>query len=466
MTSRRLLGLVAVAMLAGCDGAVTLGASAPDAGMPGRDSGKDATSGKDAGSTTGPVDVDAGEYRGDGSFFVDAGAHDGDASLLVDASEYRGDGSFFLDATGAGDALSGGSDGSSGTGGDASAGTDATPGCAPLAACCGSLTGTSRSLCASVAASGNAANCSAELSELEGNGDCTGVSVLASQIQVVPTWLASDGTTLFYVTSESPGLLAVPVGGGAVATLLSGKVNPDFLVVDDVNVYVMEPHSNGSPFSAWSLLRIPKNGSAASLVNDVGAYVLEATTLGGTVYWIQSDSGPEADNATVSIHSEGLPAGSSSLLGGRLIWGNTPSYVGATNKDVFLGGEGALEDFPMTGLPDSGFTTVHGGASCGYLTSDSDAVYCAEQNGQNLRFASDRTVSNLGAAVSSSYIVVDDTYAYWANEVMAGTIVKAPKAGGGTATVIARDTSPTAIAVDAHSVYWADAAGSIKSVPK
>ncbi len=44
--------------------------------------------------------------------------------------------------------------------------------------------------------------------------------------------------------------------------------------------------------------------------------------------------------------------------------------------------------------------------------------------------------------------------------------MKAPKAGGGTATVIAHDTSPTAIAVDASSVYWADENGYIKSVPK
>jgi hypothetical protein len=68
--------------------------------------------------------------------------------------------------------------------------------------------------------------------------------------------------------------------------------------------------------------------------------------------------------------------------------------------------------------------------------------------------------------VSSSYIVFDDTYAYWADKTSAGSIVKAPKAGGGTATVLASDTSPTAIAVDARSVYWSDMAGYIKSVAK
>jgi hypothetical protein len=64
------------------------------------------------------------------------------------------------------------------------------------------------------------------------------------------------------------------------------------------------------------------------------------------------------------------------------------------------------------------------------------------------------------------YIVSDATYVYWVDESAAGTIMKTPKAGGGPATVIAHDTSPTAIAVDAHSVYWADQGGYIKSIPK
>ena len=41
-----------------------------------------------------------------------------------------------------------------------------------------------------------------------------------------------------------------------------------------------------------------------------------------------------------------------------------------------------------------------------------------------------------------------------------------PGDGGGTATVLASDTSPTATAVDDKSVYWSDIGGYIKSVPK
>jgi hypothetical protein len=120
---------------------------------------------------------------------------------------------------------------------------------------------------------------------------------------------------------------------------------------------------------------------------------------------------------------------------------------------------------PDAGAP-SGFQIISGTTNSCALTSDTDAVYCSQGTAPNLRIASDGTVTSLGTAVQSSYIVFDDTYVYWADQGTVGTIMKAPKAGGGTATILARDTSPTAIAVDAHSVYWADQGGYIKSIPK
>jgi hypothetical protein len=123
----------------------------------------------------------------------------------------------------------------------------------------------------------------------------------------------------------------------------------------------------------------------------------------------------------------------------------------------------------MSGVPASGPTPPDGASGeypCQSITSDTNAVYCTVQTPSDVRIASNGTATTLGPSVSSSYIVVDDTYAYWVDQTTVGTIMKAPKAGGGTATVIARDTSPTAIAVDANSVYWSDQSGYIKSIPK
>jgi hypothetical protein len=58
-----------------------------------------------------------------------------------------------------------------------------------------------------------------------------------------------------------------------------------------------------------------------------------------------------------------------------------------------------------------------------------------------------------------------DTYVYWADGVMVGTIMRAPKAGG-TATIVAHDADPVAIAVDANAIYWSDEGGNIMRLAK
>jgi len=190
-----------------------------------------------------------------------------------------------------------------------------------------------------------------------------------------------------------------------------------------------------------------------------------ATTLGSAAYWVEA-AGP---------YSQSVTARSSPLLGGPVSFiasftypGSYPVPIGVTSTTVFLGGptQSLLYSSPIsTGVPASGLATEE--QACYLLSSDTGAVYCSQQNcGSNMSIASDGTATALGTAVSSSYIVFDDIYAYWADMTTVGTIMRAPKAGGGTATVLARDTSPTAIAVDAASVYWSDVGGYIKSIPK
>jgi hypothetical protein len=387
--------------------------------------------------------IDAGRYFGDGSFFVDGGAYP-DVGASTPPTR------------------------------DASSGIDATPGCAPLASCCGSLSGSLQSLCVGVASSGNTTNCSAELTQLEGDGQCMGISIVASEIQLPPSRLISDGTTLFWTNyQQSAGLLAAPVGGGPVTTLLTGIV--DVVYADDVNVYAIVGSSLVSfgdgdldtyLMNDASLLRIPKNGAAATRMNSAGASVWAATTLGATAYWIESATTyGEAD-----VKSVGLLGGPSTTV--LNLTSNVQqglSWLGVTSTTAFVSWAGWVSYFPLVGAtgPSQGPA-----ASCFSLSSDSDAVYCDVGTGTNIRIASDGTTAQLGSGIvplpisEPPYIVSDATYVYWVDESAAGTIMKTPKAGGGPATVIAHDTSPTAIAVDAHSVYWADQGGYIKSIPK
>jgi hypothetical protein len=83
--------------------------------------------------------------------------------------------------------------------------------------------------------------------------------------------------------------------------------------------------------------------------------------------------------------------------------------------------------------------------------------------------SSDGSATTLGTVIDQGLtgfgIAFDDTYVYWVDSTMVGTIMRAPKTGG-TATVVARDTQPLAIAVDANAVYWSDQGGNIMRLAK
>jgi hypothetical protein len=436
MTVRVVLALSAVSLLVACGGEnLVVGSNdGGDGGSSGaRDASKDGSkSHMDGGSTVkGGGAVDAGYYYGDGSFWVEGGAYK-DFDAHVESQD-----------------------------GSTDASIDASPGCATLAACCPSLVSSSQSVCNLVASQGNASECSTELGLLEGEGSCTGVTVVATEVQQTPTRLVSDGTLLYWSAFGSPSLFAMPVGGGPITILLEGggddceAINGVglFLAVDDVNIYVYEA-VNGKP----SLVRLPKNGSPSSLLNERGVSVHSPTTLGGVAYWLEGSG---------RIASAPLQGNTVTFL-----WAPPPGYNGApglalavTSSAAFvlLGGNvqeyaplaGPLERTPSTiNLPETVF-----------LSSDESGAYCSEITGMNSRIANDGTVTSIGPADSSSYFVFDETYAYWANLATVGTIMRVPKAGGAAVT-LATDTNPTAIAVDANSVYWANTAGDIKSLAK
>ena len=143
--------------------------------------------------------------------------------------------------------------------------------------------------------------------------------------------------------------------------------------------------------------------------------------------------------------------------------------IGVTASTVFLSGTG-LSSFPLSGgVPDG---AMPGGGlgvtqACRVMVSNSDAVYC--DDGFIVRIASDGATTALGSVLSDGLvgndIALDDTYVYWVDAVTVGTIMRAPKTGG-SASIVARDTVPVAIAVDANAVYWSDQGGNIMRLAK
>jgi hypothetical protein len=440
--------LVGAGLLAACGGQnLDVGSNregGADSSFPVKDSGPAHRDGSSDGKAPSP------DARTDGSKADGGGSYEM-GGTPVDAGYYYGDGSFWVEGGAYPDV------GTPEAGPDTGA-VDGSAGCGALSACCPTLSVSSQPLCESTASAGNAANCTTELEMLESEGSCTGVTVVASDIEETPFRLVSDGTLLFWITDEaSPGLLAVPVQGGPITVLLSGETAYDqgapFLAVDDVNLYVLE---------GASVVRIPKDGSPATLMNEVGATVISATSLGATTYWLED--APHGSFAVKSSPSMGNTITTIATFSAKV---PALDLIGVTSATVFVGMEASqVYDFPMSGVPASGPAAIAGYA-CVSLTSDTDAVYCSQAfAGSNVRIASDGSVTALGPTSGSSSIAFDDTYAYWVDRTTVGVIKKAPKAGGGSVTVLAQDTSPNAIAVDSARVYWADDEGYIKSIPK
>lgn len=316
----------------------------------------------------------------------------------------------------------------------------------------------------------------------EGGSPEGGPTILASEIQLTPTTLVSDGTSLFWVSSVGVGgpALSMPVTGGAMNTVVAGPLVGGLIAVDDVNFYYSV--GIGPGLSGGGLESVPKvGGGALRLVNEptdaAAVSIVSFTVLGDSAYWLEVDYLSE-QTAEFEVKSAPLLGGAVTTLG---VYGqsNFNGMIGVTSTTVFLTDIiDQIASFPMSqGIPDGGVptpvagfgagttTNYTAGGGCALLVSDTNAVIC-EANPYIYSIASGGTVTTLGTVIGGgNNVAVDDTYVYWLDTGTVGTVMRVPKAGG-TPTVIARDTQPVAIAVDANAVYWSDQGGNIMRLNK
>jgi hypothetical protein len=294
--------------------------------------------------------------------------------------------------------------------------------------------------------------------------------IIASLIQQPPTRMASDGTTLFW--SDGSNVSRVAVGGGAIRTLTPGYL----LSVDDAGVYVYESDGGGGVY------RVPKSGGAQVRISEASTSALigRETTYGGNAYWAEWSSVTTTVQTTppVVVKEAPLAGGPITTIGEfETLSPNGLGPMAVTSDAVFFGvttpSLGVASFSKTTGVPDGGTLQNVPGLSdvCDSLVSDDDAVYCDPELGAITRIASDGALTTLGMAIGGqggpmgTGLALDDTDVYWVDQAMVGTVMKVSKKGG-TATTLARDANPIAIAVDATSVYWSDAGGTIERLSK
>ncbi|MGO8993495.1 MAG: hypothetical protein ACLQVI_09200 [Polyangiaceae bacterium] len=282
-------------------------------------------------------------------------------------------------------------------------------------------------------------------------------SSIAQNVAAPPLLLASDGTALFWI-DQTGALWSVPVGGGTPTQIATGASGAIYLSVDSTNAYFI----GSGGFSS-----VPKQGGTPAVMIATPNEIWAATVAGGTAYWAEQE--PEVVGSPPSlpppeppevVKSAPFVAGGAATTLGTLP--GIPSAIAVAGSVIFLAAAGTpLQTLPIAG----GSPTASSVSGCLRLLAGADGVYCG--GSQLTLVASDGTETPIAAATNNvTSIAVDSTNVYWVNSTASGSVVAAPTNGGGSATTIASDAYPLAVAVDDAGVYWSDNAGNIQRAAK
>jgi hypothetical protein len=231
---------------------------------------------------------------------------------------------------------------------------------------------------------------------------------------VNPHLLAVNDTTIYWTNflPTSGSLMSMPIGGGAVTTLVENQNNPHALVIDKDNVYWTN-YSDGTvvkmPLAGGEVTPLAIGQALPNMLAIDGTNVYWTTSGGGTVMQTPLDgNGPLVTIASNQVRPYGV-------------------VVDATN--VYWTTSGS----PPDGGPPNG--TVMKQA----LAGGPPVALASSQNGPY-------------------NIAIDATNVYWSNfpndNTSVGALMTVPIAGG-TPTVLASADS-FGIAVDDTSLYWTD----------
>jgi hypothetical protein len=268
-------------------------------------------------------------------------------------------------------------------------------------------------------------------------GDGTPMALATEPNQVMG--LAVDATNVYWLDSQGS-VMKVSKCGGTPTTIATagtayGSSGGGFgLAVDATRAYWADDPGD--------LLAVPLAGGTPTTLDSNAWNVLGLTLSGSDLYWV-------TPSVVASLPIQG---GAPVTLGTPSAIAQGPPVVDDTN--IYWVGNGVFS------MPRAGASVTRlaaSGPSTGLAIDDANVYWCANSlehepimstpktGGPSVTLASDQLGANGFAA--------DGQNVYWTLPVF-GAVMKVPIAGG-TPITVASAPSPTAIALDDTSIYWA-----------